>query len=97
VPRIMLDEVEAHRVVMVLHAHVVEELPEVLYRDCVELSRCGLSVVLVLSEIASIGRPGAEVLGRLARAGIGIIGCSPSIADALEQEGFEADRNSGGA
>ena len=95
--RILLDDLKPHRVVLVLHGRIVEELAEVLERGCAELSRSGFAVVIILSGVAFIGRSGVEVLRRLARAGVGIVGCSPLIADALEPEWIEVDPASGDA
>lgn len=87
--RIQRDDVAAQRVVLILQGHIVAEWADLLERECVELSRSGLRVALDLSGVVFIGRSGFEALGRLSRAGVGIIGCSPLIADTLEQEGID--------
>jgi hypothetical protein len=48
--------------------------------------------VLDLSEVVFIGRDGVEALGRLARAGARVIGCTPLVAAMLEQEGIAVRR-----
>jgi hypothetical protein len=89
---IQLDDADSHRVVMILHGHIMEDLAAVLVRECLALRRSGLGVVLVLSGFAFVGRSGARALGRLARAGVGIVGSSPGLADALEREGVNVDQ-----
>jgi anti-anti-sigma regulatory factor len=91
--RIERDDLEARRVVLTVQGRIVREWADVLERECVELMQSGLVVVLDLSGVVFIGRSGIEVLGRLARAGVGIIDCSPLIADVLEQEGIEVGRS----
>ena len=93
--RILRRDLEAQRVVLVLQGHIVAEWADVLERECLDLVRSRLSVVLDLSGVTLIGLYGLDVLGRLARTGVGIIGCSPLIADILEEEGIEVSRNAG--
>jgi anti-anti-sigma regulatory factor len=90
--RIERDDVDAHRVILVLQGHVVAEWADLLERECAELSRSGLRVALDFSAVAFIGRSGFEALSRLSRAGVPIIGCSQLIADVLGQEGIAASR-----
>jgi len=91
--RILRDDVEADRVVLILQGHIVAEWADLLERECLELSRSGLRVALDLSGVVFISRSGVEVLGRLARAGVGIVACSPLVADMLEQEGLDVGRD----
>lgn len=93
--RILREDKEVHRVVLLLQGHIVAEWAELLERECMELSRCGLRIVLDLSGVVLIGRSGLEVLGRLGRSGFPIVGCSPLIADMLEQEGIDVIRSIG--
>jgi anti-anti-sigma regulatory factor len=74
---------------LLLHGRIAAEWAELLERECEELSRSGFRVVLDLSEVVFIGRSGLETLGRLGRAGVRIVGCSPLIAAMLEQEGIK--------
>jgi anti-anti-sigma regulatory factor len=91
--RILRDDVAAHRVILILQGRIVAEWPEVLERECMEMIQAGLRITLELSGVVFIGRSGVEVLGRLGRAGVVMKGCSPLIADMLEQEGIAAGRN----
>lgn len=86
------DEVD-NRVVLILQGRIVAEWADLLESECLELSRSGLRVWLDLAGVTFIGRPGVDVLGRLVRSGIEIVGCSALIADMLEQEGIEAARD----
>jgi hypothetical protein len=95
--RILLDDLKPQRVVLILHGRTVEKLAGVLERGCAELSRSGLAVVILLSGVAFIGLQGVEVLRRLARSGVGIMGNSPLVADAFEPEWIEVDQAIGGA
>ncbi|MBZ5637805.1 MAG: hypothetical protein LAO51_03500 [Acidobacteriia bacterium] len=95
--RILRDDAAAQRVVLILEGHIAGAWAEVLERECVELSRSGRPVALDLAGVAFIGRSGVEALGRLGRAGVAIVGCSPLIADVLEQEGIEVGRSGGAA
>jgi anti-anti-sigma regulatory factor len=91
--RIQRDDVDAHRVILVLQGHVIAEWADLLERECAELSRSGLRVALDFSGVAFIGRSGFEALSRLSRAGVRIIGCSQLIADILRQEGIAASQD----
>ena len=90
--RILRGDSAAQRVVLILQGHIAGAWAEVLERECSELNRTGHQVVLDLAGVAFIGRSGVEALGRLGRAGIAIVGCSPLIADVLEQEGIAVGR-----
>ena len=90
--RILSENVEAHQVVLNLQGNIVGEWADLLERVCLDLSRTGPRVLLDLAGVAFIGRSGLGVLVRLGRTGIGIVGCSPLIADLLEQEGIEVGR-----
>jgi predicted nuclease with RNAse H fold len=89
--RILLDDVKSQRVVLVLHGQMVEDLADSLERGCAELRKTGLAVVLLLSGVAFIGRKGVEVLRRLTRAGVRIIGSAPLSADSIEEEWIDVD------
>ena len=91
--RILRDDVKAHRVILIIQGLIVAEWADVLERECMKLGRSGLRVALDLSGVVFIGRAGLAVLGRLDQAGVEIMGCSPLIADMLEQEGIEVGRN----
>jgi anti-anti-sigma regulatory factor len=93
--RILRDNEESDRVVLILQGHIVLEWIDLLESECREFSRRGLPLALDLSGVDFIGRSGLEALARLSRAGVGIIGCSPLVADTLEQEGIEVSRRSG--
>jgi anti-anti-sigma regulatory factor len=90
--RILRFTLNARRVVLILQGLIVAEWADLLEGECLELSRSGLQVSLDLSRVSFIGHSGLEVLCRLARSGIRIKGCSPLIADMLEQEGLKVDR-----
>ena len=81
--------------VLVLQGHIVAEWADVLENECLELIRSGLPVVLDLTGVTFIGRLGLKALGRLVGIGVGVIGCSPLIADMLRQEGIDVGRNNG--
>ena len=91
--RIRRDDVETGRVVLILEGHIVADWAEVLELECEDLRRGGLRVALDLSGVVFISLSGIEALGRLRKAGVAIKGCSPLIADMLEQEGIEVERN----
>jgi anti-anti-sigma regulatory factor len=95
--RIQRDDVDTQKVNLVLRGHIGAEWANLLERECMELSRSGLSVTLEFSGVVFIGRSGFEALSRLSRPGVGIIGCSPWIADMLEQAGIVATRKIGDA
>lgn len=93
--RILRFDVVADWVVLILQGRIAGEWADLLERECLDLIQSGLRVVLDLSGVDLIGRSGLEVLGRLGRAGVRISGCTPLIADTLEQEGIEVDRSTG--
>ena len=78
---------------LILQGRIVGDWAELLERECQELLRSGLHVVLDLSEVVFIGRAGLQVLGRLGPTGVRIIGCSPLIAATLTQEGIVVGPN----
>ena len=86
--RIQRYDVNARTVSLLLQGRIVAEWADLLERECGELMRSKLRVVLDLSEVVFIGRYGVEALGRLGRAGVRVIGCTPLIAAMLEQEGI---------
>ena len=86
--RIQRYDVNARTVSLVLQGRIVAEWGDLLERECAELMRSRVRVVLDLSEVVFIGRHGVEALGRLGRAGARVIGCTPLIAAMLEQEGI---------
>jgi anti-anti-sigma regulatory factor len=93
--RILRDNEQSDRVVLILQGHIVLEWIDLLERECREWSQRGLPVALDLSGVDFIGRSGLEALARLSRTGVGIIGCSPLVADTLEHEGIEVSRRNG--
>jgi anti-anti-sigma regulatory factor len=93
--RILRHDLGSRRVLLTLQGNIAGEWAGVLERECLNLGRFGLAVVLDLSGVIFIGRSGVEVLRSLARAGAGLIGCSPLIADVLEQEGIAVERAPG--
>jgi len=54
--RIQRDDVDAHKVNLALRGHIVADWADLLERECVELSRSGLSVTLEFSGVVFIGR-----------------------------------------
>ena len=88
--RILLNDMDAEHAVLVLQGRIVAEWAELLERECADLSRSGLRVVLDFSEVVFIDRSGLEALSRLTRAGVEIIACPQLIADVLAQEGIVA-------
>ena len=86
------DIVAAHAVTLRLQGRIVAEWAELLERECRSLMRFGHSVVLDLSDVVFIGRSGVEVLSRVSRAGVRIVGCTPLVAAMLEQEGIALHR-----
>lgn len=95
--RIQRDELDAHRVALTLQGRIVAEWAELLESECLDLIRSGLGVQLDFSGVVFIGRSGFEVLSRLSRIGVEIVGSSPLIAAMLAQEGIAAKRASGDA
>jgi len=94
--RILRDEGEGRRLILRIHGHLVAQCSEVLERACLESSGAGGRIVLDLSGLGFLGRPGVEMLGRLERAGvITIVGCAPLIADTLQEEGIEIEGQAG--
>jgi anti-anti-sigma regulatory factor len=90
--RIRHDVMAAREVTLFLQGRIVAEWAELLERECERLSRSGYRVVLDLSEVVFIGRSGVEVLGRVAHAGVRIVGCTPLVVAMLEHEGIVAER-----
>jgi anti-anti-sigma regulatory factor len=90
--RILRFTLNSHRVVLILQGLIVAEWADLLEGECLELRQSGLHVALDLSRVTFIGRSGLEVLCRLAHSGVRIKGCSPLVADMLEQEGLKVDR-----
>jgi len=90
-------EVGDSRVTLVLQGIIAAEWADLLERECSAASPSGAPLVLDRSGVVFIGRSGFEALMRLSRAGIGIVGQTPLIADALEDEGITANRPSGDA
>ena len=86
--RIEPDQVDDHRVNLMLQGSIVAAWADLLERECLERIRSGFRVVLDLQGVVFIGRSGLEVLGRLGRAGVRIVGCSALFAAMLEQEGI---------
>jgi anti-anti-sigma regulatory factor len=93
--RILRNDADRHRVVLILEGRIVAAWADMLERVCLEAMRSGRPVVLDLSGVAFIARSGREALGRLSRAGVGITGCSPLIAEMLEQDGIAVIRTNG--
>ncbi len=91
--RIRRDDLDGHKVVLVLQGRIALEWAELLERESEELTRSGIRVVLDLSDVVFISRSGLEVLARLGKAGTRIVGCSPLIAAMLEQEGLAPSRD----
>ena len=84
--RIQRDERDAHTVALLLAGRIALEWADLLEHECQELIGSGFRVVLDLSEVLFIGRSGVEVLGRLGKAGVRIVGWSPMISAILEKE-----------
>ena len=78
--------------VLILEGRIVTEWADVLEEECLALIRSGFRMALDLSGVVFIDRRGVDALDRLGRAGIEIKGCSPLIADMLEQEGIKMTR-----
>lgn len=90
--RIQRDQVDDHRVDLILQGRIVAAWADLLEREYLELGRSGFRVVLDLQGVVFIGRSGLQVLGRLGRAGVRIVGCSPLFAAMLEREGIAVNR-----
>jgi len=90
--RIQRSETNGGTVILLLQGRIVAEWANLLERECAELMRSDLRVVLDLTEVVFIGRAGREALSRLDRAGTRVIGCTPLIAAMLEQEGIQTVR-----
>ena len=95
--RIVRNDADSHGIVLILEGRIVAAWADMLERLCTEAMRSERPVMLDLSGVSLIARSGKEALGRLARAGIGITGCSPLIADMLEQDGIAVIRTNGDA
>jgi len=94
---IVRQDIDARRIALVLHGRIVGGWAEVLEHESREAILAGFRVVLALTGVVYIGRSGVETLRRLAASGVEIIGCSPLIADMLEHEGIDVERNPGDA
>jgi len=90
--RILRDDLGAHRVVLVLEGRIVTEWADALEDECLASIRSGFRVALDLSGVVFIDRRGVDALDRLGRAGIEIKGCSPLVADMLEEGGIRVTR-----
>ena len=86
--RIQRDEVDEHRVVLILEGRIAGAWAALLERECEALIGSGVRVDLDLSEVVYIARAGLEALRRLGEAGVRVTDCSPLIAAMLEQEGI---------
>ena len=73
---------------LALQGSIAAEWADLLERQCLAASRAGTRLALDLSGVVYISRSGFEVLMRLSRAGIVIVGCPPLLADPFEQEGI---------
>jgi anti-anti-sigma regulatory factor len=90
--RILRFTLNARHVVLILQGLIVAEWADLLEDECLDLRQSGLRISLDLSRVTFIGRSGLEVLCRLGRSGVAIKGCSPLIADMLEEEGLKVTR-----
>jgi anti-anti-sigma regulatory factor len=90
--RILRHDQGAERVVLIVEGRIVTEWADVLEEECLALIGSHLRVALDLSGVSFIGRRGVDVLRRLGRGGVEIEGCSPLIAETLEQEGIAVSR-----
>lgn len=86
------DQVDDHRVELSLQGRIVGAWAALLERECLESRQSGSRVVLDLHRVVYIGRTGLEVLIRLGRAGVRIVGCAPLFALMLEHEGIAVNR-----
>ena len=91
--RIQASPLTAHVTILLLQGHIVAGWVDLLEDECLGLIASGLDVVLDFSGVVFISHSGLEAIGRLNRAGARITGCPPLIADVLEQEGIEVDRD----
>ena len=90
--RIQRRQVDEHRMNLILQGRIVAAWANLLEREFLELGRSGFRVVLDVEGVFFIGRSGLEVLYRLGRAGVRIVGCSPLFAPMLEQVGIAVTR-----
>ena len=86
--RIQRDDVDEHRVVLILEGRIAGAWADLLERECEELIEGGRRVELDLSEVVYIARAGLEALRRLGEAGVQVTDCSPLLAVMLAQEGI---------
>ena len=84
--RIQRDEVDEHRVVLILEGRIAGAWADLLERECDALMERGRRVELDLSEGVYIARAGLEALRRLGEAGVLVTHCSPLVAAMLAQE-----------
>ena|SRR5215813_1335251 len=90
--RIRRNDAMADGAVLLVEGHLAAEWADLLLRESLELIQSDLAVVLDLSGVVFVSPFGVEVLSRLSRAGVRIIGCPPLIADVLGYEGIEVGR-----
>ena len=86
--RIQRDDLDDHRVSLILQGRIAGEWAELLERECAQLLQAGFRVSLDLSDVVFIGRSGLEALRRLAASGVRIGNGSSLITAVLEQEGI---------
>jgi anti-anti-sigma regulatory factor len=92
--RIRRDDVDDRTVVLILEGRIVAAWAVLLERECEDLIRAGIRVVLDFSDVIFISRSGVEALGRLGRAGVLIVESPPLIAAMLAEEGIGMGRSS---
>jgi anti-anti-sigma regulatory factor len=86
--RIQRDELDEHRVVLILEGRIAGAWADLLERECEALMEVGRRVELDLSEVVYIARAGLEALRRLGGAGVRVTDCSPLLAAMLKEEGI---------
>ena len=86
--RIHRDDIDEHRVVLVLEGRIAGAWVVLLESECDTLIESGLGVDLDLSEVVYVGHAGLIALRHLLQRGVGITGCSPLLATMLAQEGI---------
>jgi anti-anti-sigma regulatory factor len=92
--RMLRDDRGARRVLLILEGRIVTEWADALEEECLALIRSGFRVAIDLSGVVFIDRRGVDALDRLGRAGIEIKGCSPLVADILEEKRIRVIRKS---
>ena len=91
--RIHHNDTTTQEKILRLEGNIVWEWSDLLESECLALVASGFAVALDLSSVVFVGISGIDALRRLRENGVRITHCPPLIAEVLEQEGIDVDRD----